>query len=145
MDSKRQTQVAGLVQKELANILQFKFNGLVPGRLLTITGVRMSPDLGLAKIYLSIFPSTDGQSIIKEINTNVSRIRYELGNAIRNDVRRVPRGQLMVHASVQVLHGHHPAEVIHRLGQHVRYMLSVGIDVGFRDIEVERIEKALKS
>ncbi|MBQ5424607.1 MAG: ribosome-binding factor A, partial [Bacteroidales bacterium] len=52
--------------------------------------VRMSPDLGLAKIYLSIFPSTDGQSIIKEINTNVSRIRYELGNAIRNDVRRVP-------------------------------------------------------
>ena len=90
MDSKRQTQVAGLVQKELANVLQFKFNGLVPGRLLTITGVRMSPDLGLAKIYLSIFPSTDGQSIIKEINTNVSRIRYELGNAIRNDVRRVP-------------------------------------------------------
>ncbi|MBQ3833095.1 MAG: 30S ribosome-binding factor RbfA [Bacteroidales bacterium] len=90
MDSKRQTQVAGLVQKELANILQFKFNGLVLGRLLTITGVRMSPDLGLAKIYLSIFPSTDGQSIIKEINTNVSRIRYELGNAIRNDVRRVP-------------------------------------------------------
>ena len=50
----------------------------------------MSPDLGLAKVYLSIFPSTDGQSIIKEINTNVSRIRYELGNAIRNDVRRVP-------------------------------------------------------
>ena len=90
MDSKRQTQVAGLVQKELANILQFKFNGLVPGRLLTITGVRMPPDLGLAKVYLSIFPSTDGQSIIKEINANVSRIRYELGNAIRNDVRRVP-------------------------------------------------------
>ena len=50
----------------------------------------MSPDLGLAKVYLSIFPSTDGQSRIKEINANVSRIRYELGNAIRNDVRRVP-------------------------------------------------------
>ncbi|MCF0205983.1 MAG: 30S ribosome-binding factor RbfA [Bacteroidales bacterium] len=89
-ESKRQIQVAGIVQKELANIMQFKFNGLVPGRLLTITGVRMSPDLGLAKIYLSIFPSTDGQAIIKEINNNIYKIRYELGKAIRNDVRRIP-------------------------------------------------------
>lgn len=89
-ESKRQIQVAGIIQKELAKVLQFKFNGLVPGRLLTITGVKMTPDLGLAKIYISIFPSTNGQDIVKEINKNVSKIRYELGNAIRNDVRRVP-------------------------------------------------------
>ncbi|MDD3741066.1 MAG: 30S ribosome-binding factor RbfA [Bacteroidales bacterium] len=89
-NSKRQTQVGGLIQKELALIIQKKFSGLVPGRLLTISGVRMSSDLGLAKIYLSIFPSADADKIIKEINKNVSKIRFELGNSIRNDVRRIP-------------------------------------------------------
>ncbi len=88
--SKRQTQVGGLIQQELAKIIQQKFNGLVPGRLLTVTVVRMSSDLGLAKCYLSIFPSTDGEKIIKEINKNVSKIRFELGNSVKNDVRRVP-------------------------------------------------------
>jgi ribosome-binding factor A len=89
-NSKRQTQVGGLIQKELALIIQKKFGGLVPGRLVTISGVRMSSDLGLAKIYLSIFPSNDADKIIKEINNNVSKIRFELGNSIRNDVRRIP-------------------------------------------------------
>jgi ribosome-binding factor A len=88
--SKRQTQVAGLIQEELAKVIQHKFNGLVPGRLLTVTVVRMSPDLGVAKVYISIFPSTDGEKIVKEINKNVSKIRFELGNAIKNDVRRIP-------------------------------------------------------
>jgi ribosome-binding factor A len=88
--SKRQTQVGGLIQEELAKVIQQKFNGLVPGRLLTVTVVRMSSDLGLAKCYLSIFPSNDGEKIIKEINKNVAKIRFELGNAVKNDVRRVP-------------------------------------------------------
>lgn len=90
MQSKRQLQVAGLIQKELANLIQQKFNGLVKNRLLTITVVKMSPDLNLAKIYLSIFPSTDGDKIIKEINANVSKIRFELGNVVKNDLRHIP-------------------------------------------------------
>jgi len=90
MQSKRQLQVAELIQKELAKIIQHKFNGLVTNRLLTITIVRMSPDLGLAKVYISIFPSKDGENIVKEINANVSKIRYELGNVIKNDLRHIP-------------------------------------------------------
>jgi len=90
MQSKRLEQVGGLIKEELAKVIQQKFNGLIPGRLVSVTVVRMSPDLGLAKIYLSIFPSTDGDKIIKEINKNVSKIRFELGNAIKNDVRRIP-------------------------------------------------------
>jgi len=89
-NSKRQIQVGGLVQKELALIIQKKFSGLVPGRLLTISGVRMSPDLSLAKIYLSIFPSENADKIIVEINKNVSKLRFELGNSIRNNVRKIP-------------------------------------------------------
>ena len=88
--SKRQIQVGGLIKEELSKVILLKFSGLVPGRLLTITNVRMSPDLGVAKVYLSIFPSTEGDKIIKEINKNVSKIRFELGNLIKNDVRRIP-------------------------------------------------------
>lgn len=88
--SKRQTQVGGLIQEELSKLILRTFSGLVPGRLLTITVVRMTPDLGLAKVYLSIFPSTDADKIIKEINKNISKIRFELGNVIKNDVRRIP-------------------------------------------------------
>ena len=90
MYSKRQLQVAELIKEELAKLILHKFNGLVPKRLLTITTVRMTTDLSIAKVYLSIFPSTDNETIIKEINKNVTKIRYELGKIIRNDLRVVP-------------------------------------------------------
>ena len=90
MYSKRQLQVAELIKEELAKLIQHKFNGLIPKRLLTITIVRMSSDLSIAKVYLSIFPSTDCDKIIKEINNNVVKIRYELGKVVRNDLRIVP-------------------------------------------------------
>ncbi|HNY45187.1 MAG: 30S ribosome-binding factor RbfA [Bacteroidota bacterium] len=88
--SKRQLQVGNLVQKELSHIIQHKFNGLVPGRLLTVTNVKMTPDLSIARISLSIFPSNDGEAIIKEINKQVSPIRFELGNALRNNLKKIP-------------------------------------------------------
>ena len=90
MQSKRQLQVGGMIQKELSALFTHKFNGLIPGRLVTITGVKISSDLGIAKIYLSIFPSTDGAKIIKEINLNNTKIRYELGKIIKNDLKRIP-------------------------------------------------------
>jgi ribosome-binding factor A len=90
MFTKRQEQVAGLIQEELSQLFINKFNGLVPKRLVTITVVRMSPDLSLAKVYLSIFPSTDGDKIIKELNNHVAKVRFELGNVIKNSVRHIP-------------------------------------------------------
>lgn len=90
MQSKRQQQVSGVIQKELATLFTHKFNGLIPGRLVTITGVNISSDLGVAKVYISIFPSTNGKEIVKEINNNVYKIRYELGRIIRNDLKRIP-------------------------------------------------------
>ncbi len=90
MQSKRQLQISGVIQKELAHLFTHKFNGLIPGRLVTITGVTISSDLSVSKVYLSIFPSNEGEKIIKEINNNVSKIRYELGKIIRNDMKRIP-------------------------------------------------------
>ncbi len=89
-ESKRQIQVGNLIKEELAKIIQHKFNGLVPGKLLSITYVRMTPDLSIARVNLSIFPSENGENIIKEINKNVSKLRYELGKELRNDLRKIP-------------------------------------------------------
>ncbi len=90
MQSKRQLQVSGVIHKELADIFIHKFKGLVPGGLLTISEVNISPDLGIAKVYVSVFPSNMGEEITKNINENISKIRYELGKIIKNDVKRIP-------------------------------------------------------
>lgn len=90
MQSKRQLQVSGMIQKELAALFTHKFNGLITGRLVTVSGVNISPDLGIARVYLSVFPSNDGLNIIKEINLSVVKIRYELGKIIRHDLKRIP-------------------------------------------------------
>lgn len=90
METKRQIQIGNMIQRELADIMLKKFGGLVPHRLLTVTSVRMTSDLGLAKVYLSIFPSEEAGAIVAELNKHIARIRYELGNVIRNDMRRIP-------------------------------------------------------
>jgi len=90
MESTRQKKVARLLQKELAEILRKKTTELARGKMLTVTTVRVSPDLGLAKIYLSIFPSENSESILENITDNTPRIRNELGGKIRNQLRIIP-------------------------------------------------------
>lgn len=90
MESTRQKKVARLIQKELAVILQRKGNELAPGRLISVTVVRMSPDLSLAKVYLSIFPAGDKTGVLDIIKDHSGRIRFELGRKIRTQLRIVP-------------------------------------------------------
>ncbi len=89
MATTRQLQVSEMIKQELSTLFIKKFNGLVPGRLLTITQVGISSDLSFAKIYISIFPSTDGKKIVEEINDKIAVIRYELGKKIKN-LRIIP-------------------------------------------------------
>lgn len=103
MQTTRQLKVAELIKEELAKIIRLKFNGLVSGRLITITQVGISPDLGFAKIFISIFPSTDSNEIIKEINKNVSKIRYELGKAVKNTLRIIPEIVFFIDDSLDVI------------------------------------------
>ena len=90
MESTRQKKVARLLQKELAEILRIKTTELARGKMLTVTTVRVSPDLGLAKIYLSVFPSDNSKNILENITDNTPRIRNELGSKIRNQLRIIP-------------------------------------------------------
>ena len=90
MESTRQKKVARLIQKEMADIFLKKGNEFAHGKLVSITKVRVSPDLSFAKIYLSIFPATNQEEILKTIEEHSSKIRFELGHKIRTQLRIVP-------------------------------------------------------
>lgn len=90
MESTRQKKVARLLQKEMAEILRQKTTELARGKMLTVTTVRVSPDLSLAKVYVSIFPSDDNKKTLDHIIDNTPRIRNELGNKVRNQLRIIP-------------------------------------------------------
>jgi len=90
MESTRQKKVSKLIQKELADIFLKKNKELAPGKLITITIVRVSPDLSFAKVFLSIFPSVNQTEIINSIKEHTHKIRFELGQKIRTQLRIVP-------------------------------------------------------
>jgi ribosome-binding factor A len=88
--SKRQEKVSKLLQKDLADIF-LKEAQLFKSALITVTKVRVSPDLSYAKVYLSIFiPGDDSTSIILAIQDQTANIRYALGKRIKNQVKKIP-------------------------------------------------------
>ncbi len=90
MESTRQQKVARQIQKDLSEILHNIDGTLFKGRMVTVTMVRMSPDLSLAKIYLSIFPSADKEEFLEGIKIHGKQIRNKLGQKVRNQLRLVP-------------------------------------------------------
>lgn len=90
MESTRQKKVSKLIQKEVADIFLKKGNEIAHGKLLSITKVRISPDLSFAKIYISIFPATNQEEILKSVQDQGQKIRFELGQKVRSQLRIVP-------------------------------------------------------
>lgn len=90
MESKRQQKFAGLLQEELASIFQREGSAYLPNDLVTITKVRVSPDLGVAKIYLSFFNTSNTNLSLATVNSHANEIRYKLGTRIRHQARVVP-------------------------------------------------------
>ena len=90
MATTRQNKVSRLLQKELGEIFQREANGMFSGKLITVTTVRITPDFGKARIFLSIFPATEKEDFEKALQDKGPHIRYELGNRIRHQLRSVP-------------------------------------------------------
>jgi ribosome-binding factor A len=90
MESTRQKKVSRLIQKELADIFLRNNKELAPGKLVSITIVRVSPDLSFAKVFLSIFPSTNQDEVLNTYREHVPKIRFELGQKVRTQLRIVP-------------------------------------------------------
>jgi ribosome-binding factor A len=90
MDTKRQQKYARLLQKELGEIFQRDTKSLFNGHFITVTTVRVSPDLGIAKVYLSFLLVEDKQKLLEYINEQAKTIRKMLGVKIRNQARIIP-------------------------------------------------------
>ncbi|MCF8227106.1 MAG: 30S ribosome-binding factor RbfA [Bacteroidales bacterium] len=90
MESKRQQKVAKLLQKELGTYFQRHGNEILPGKMISVTVVRVSPDLGFVKVYVSIFPFNKDENPIEAIRAKASLIRNYIGNKVKNQLRAVP-------------------------------------------------------
>ena len=89
MQETRQNRISRLLQKELASIFQTQTR-MMHGVLVSVTRVKVSPDLSICTAYLSIFPSEKGDELLKNINANEKTIRYELGQRVHNQLRIIP-------------------------------------------------------
>ena len=90
MDSTRQQKFSRLIQKEIAEIFQFDTKWKFGSIMITVTQVRVSPDLGVAKIYVSLFPVKEKDKMLELIKKNTSEIRGFLGKRIRHQARIIP-------------------------------------------------------
>jgi ribosome-binding factor A len=90
VESLRQQKVNKLLAKELAEIFRSEARALFGGAFITVTGVRISPDLGSAKVYLSIMATKDKQAIFKLVENQTSAVRRKLGGKVGKQLRIVP-------------------------------------------------------
>lgn len=90
METNRQKKIAGVIQKDLAEILQHAARDGMKGVIISVTKVHVTTDLSQAKVYISVFPQLKREIIVEGINTNRSSIRYELAQRTKNQLRRMP-------------------------------------------------------
>jgi ribosome-binding factor A len=90
MESTRQKRVARLILKELSHIINKESGNIVGPIMVSVTAVRISPDLAYANVFLSIFPVTDPLDALNKIKSKNSLLRKKLGIAVRNQLRIVP-------------------------------------------------------
>ena len=102
METTRQQKIARLIQKELGDIFQ-KQTQATHGVLVSVSAVRISPDLSIAKGYLSILPSERAQEILNNINANARQIRYDLGKRVRFQLRIIPELKFFIDDSLDYL------------------------------------------
>ncbi|MCQ2156789.1 MAG: 30S ribosome-binding factor RbfA [Bacteroidales bacterium] len=86
----RQLKVAREIQKDLAEIIRSKGMAVFGGAMVTVSEVRVSPDLSIAKTYVSIFPSARQQEVMKILEDNIRAYRGELGRMVAKQLRIVP-------------------------------------------------------
>lgn len=102
METTRQNKIARLIQKELSEIFMLQTKAM-KGVLVSVSACRISPDLSICRVYLSIFPSERGTELVQNINDNMKSIRFELGNRVRHQLRIIPELKFFVDDSLDYI------------------------------------------
>jgi len=98
METTRQQKVNSVLQKDLAEILLREV--VVPNTMVSVTSVNITPDMSIARVNLSIFATKDKTTVLKQIQTKKSEIRYLLGERVKNQLRIVPDLQFFIDDSL---------------------------------------------
>ncbi len=112
-ESKRQLKFSRQLQKDLSEIFQLKLSNVIKNTLVTITRVEVSPDLSVAKVFISAFGSDQKQNAVDQINQHKSELRRVLGHRIGKQVRKVP--ELIFLEDHGSEHASHIDEILSRL------------------------------
>ncbi|MEA5404260.1 30S ribosome-binding factor RbfA [Arcicella sp. DC2W] len=96
MESKRQQQFAKLIQQDLSDIFQKDMRTTFGKAFVTITDVKMTPDLAIARVYLSFMLANDKAGLLQDIREKSKHIRGILGNRIRNQARIIPNLEFFI-------------------------------------------------
>ncbi len=99
MDSTRQNKVARLIQKELSEMFIAQTRQM-RGVLVSVSQCRISPDMSVCRVYLSVFPSERAEEIVGNINANQKQVRFELGTRMRHQLRIVPELKFFIDDSL---------------------------------------------
>lgn len=102
METKRQSKISRLLQKELSEIFR-RQTASMGGVLVSVSIVRVSPDLSVAKAYLSIFPSERANEILENIKAQSKSVRYELAQNVRTVLRKCPELQFYLDDSLDYI------------------------------------------
>ena len=102
METTRQNKISRLLQKELSEIFLLQTKAM-PGVLVSVSAVRISPDMSIARVYLSVVPSEKAEEIVKNVNDNMKTIRYELGTRVRHQLRIIPELKFFVDDSLDYI------------------------------------------
>jgi len=90
METNRQKKIAGVIQRDLATVLQNEARNSMPGVILSVTKVYVTTDLSAAKAYLSIFPHKNRAAILEAIITNAPQIKHKIAQLTRHQLRKMP-------------------------------------------------------
>ncbi len=102
MESTRQAKIARLIQKELSEIFR-RETAKTHGVIVSVSAVRVSPDLSIARAYLSVFPSDKGTAMLESINHNAKAIRHELAQKVRYQLRKTPELSFFIDDSLDYI------------------------------------------
>lgn len=101
--STRQQKIARQIQKDMADIFARELAGKLRGVMTTVTTVRVSPDFGYAKIYVSVFPFGEAQRVMQTLDEESWMVRRSLGQRIRHQLKVVPEVQFFLDDSLEYI------------------------------------------
>jgi ribosome-binding factor A len=104
MESNRQKKIASVLQRDLVDVLQgAATQGGMKGIIISVTQVKVTVDLSIAKVYLSIFPNDKGPALLEGIRNNASVIKHEIAQRTKHQLRRMPELEFFIDDSLEYI------------------------------------------